>query len=144
MMVKRFIIFFLFFVIPAYAGNEVLYIAVGGHKLKVEVADTESKRQTGLMFRKALPANEGMLFVFKEPQYLSFWMKNTYIPLSIAFFNRDRRLIDIFDMKPNQTTEIYNSTEKVVYALEVNQGWFTGKGIGKFAVLEMEKEVRGK
>lgn len=138
------LLFFLFFTFSLSAKNEVIFIAIAGHKLKVEVADTEAKRQTGLMFRKSLAESEGMLFVFKEPIYLSFWMKNTMIPLSIAYFNRDRRLIDIFTMKPNQTHEVYNSTEKAMYAVEVNQGWFDRKGIGKYAPLVLEREIKGR
>ncbi|MCC6274990.1 MAG: DUF192 domain-containing protein [Leptospiraceae bacterium] len=124
--------------------NEILQISVDGHLLQVEIADTDAKRRIGLMHRKTLKENEGMLFVFPRADYLSFWMKNTYIPLSIAYFNEDRRLTDILDMKPNQIKEFYNASEKAIYALEVNQGWFQKKGIRKFSVLELPKEVRGR
>jgi uncharacterized protein len=83
-----------------------------------------------------------MLFVFSEPDYLSFWMKNTWIPLSIAYFNRDKRITDIHDMKPNQTKELYHSSEKALYALEVNQGWFVKRKISKFGVLKIPDRVR--
>ena len=126
-----------------YAG-ETIFISVNNHKLKVEVADTKTGRRTGLMYRKSLDENEGMLFVFPSSDYLSFWMKNTYIPLSIAYFNEDMRLIDIYKMRPRQVKEVYNSTEKVKYALEVNQGWFEKHGIKKYAVLKMQRPIRGK
>ncbi len=124
--------------------NEILQIRVDGHALQVEIADTDAKRRIGLMYRKMLKENEGMLFVFPQADYLSFWMKNTLIPLSIAYFNEDRRLTDIYDMKPNQVREYYNASERVIYALEVNQGWFKKKGIHKYSVLELPKEVRAK
>jgi len=135
---------FLLLVSSLQAKNEMIFISVAGKKLKVEIADTPSKRATGLMFRKTLKDDEGMLFVFKHADYLSFWMKNTYIPLSIGYFNQDKRLVDIYQMKPNQEREVYNSTEKVIYALEVNQGWFEKNGIGKYAPLLLEREVKGK
>ncbi|MBE7412621.1 MAG: DUF192 domain-containing protein [Leptospiraceae bacterium] len=145
-MYKIFLIFF--FVVPVFGElntkNEILSIRVDGNLLQVEIADTEAKRRIGLMYRKNLKENEGMLFVFPRADYLSFWMKNTYIPLSIAYFNEDRRLVDMYDMKPNQIKEFYNATEKVIYALEVNQGWFQKKGIQKFSVLELPKEVRAR
>lgn len=128
----------------AASASDIIYISVNGHELKVEVADTPSERQAGLMFRKDLAENEGMLFVFPAVEYLSFWMKNTYLPLSIGYFNADRRLVDIYKMKPLQTKEVYNSTEKVMYALEVNQGWFEKHGIKKYAVLKLEKPVKGR
>ena len=141
---KYFLIILFVFSTPLFAVNEVMFVSVDGHKLKVEIADSESKRTTGLMFRKSLKENEGMLFVFKKEQYLSFWMKNTLIPLSIAYFNKDRRLVDIYQMKPNQTREVYNSTEKVMYALEVNPGWYKKNGISKYSVLKLERNIQAK
>ena len=128
----------------AISASDIIYISVNGHELKVEVAATPAERQAGLMFRKEMGENEGMLFVFPAEEYLSFWMKNTYLPLSIAYFNADRRLIDIYKMKPMQIKEVYNSTEMVMYALEVNQGWFEKHGIKKYAVLKLEKPVKGR
>ncbi|MCE9499462.1 MAG: DUF192 domain-containing protein [Leptospira sp.] len=126
------------------SNNELMTIAVDGHPLLVEIADTASRRQTGLMFRKKLRENEGMLFIFPRADYLSFWMKNTLIPLSIAYFNEDRRLTEIYDMVPQQTKQVYNSKEKVIYALEVNQGWFKRNDISKFSVLEIPKVLVGR
>ncbi|MBM9500421.1 DUF192 domain-containing protein [Leptospira sp. 201903071] len=121
---------------------EKITIFVDEHPLLVEVVSNPSDRARGLMYRKSMGENEGMLFVFSEPDYLSFWMKNTWIPLSIAYFNRDKRITDIHDMKPNQTKELYHSSEKVLYALEVNQGWFAKRNIGKFGVLKIPDRVR--
>ncbi|EMK04412.1 hypothetical protein LEP1GSC166_2518 [Leptospira kirschneri] len=121
---------------------EKITIYVDEHPLLVEVVNTPADRARGLMYRKSMGENEGMLFVFAKPEYLSFWMKNTQIPLSIAYFNSDRRITDIHDMKPNQTKELYHSSEKAMYALEVNQGWFTKRKIGKYGVLKIPDRVR--
>lgn len=95
----------------------------------VEVADRPEIRQVGLMFRRSLPQDEGMLFVFEEPQMLDFWMKNTYIPLDIAFISSDGEIVNIEAMKPLDEGPRYRSKRPARYALEVNQGWFAGKGI---------------
>jgi uncharacterized membrane protein (UPF0127 family) len=92
-------------------------------EITVEIARTEEERAKGLMFRKALPDGEGMLFVFDRDQVLSFWMKNTIIPLSIAFIASDGHIIEIKDMQPNDLTSV-KSSRSVRYALEAPQGWF--------------------
>lgn len=120
---------------------EVLFGSVADRVLKLEIANTPSTRATGLMYRTKLGEDEGMLFVFPHPDYLSFWMKNTLIPLSIGYFSEDMRLLESFDMKPNQTEEVYNARKPAMYALEVNQGWFAKHKIGKDAVLTLERKV---
>jgi len=92
-------------------------------EITVEIARTDEERAKGLMYRKNLPDGEGMLFIFDRDQQLSFWMKNTLIPLSIAFISSDGRIIDIKDMQPNDLNSI-KSSRSVRYALEVPQGWF--------------------
>lgn len=104
-------------------------IRVGGVPLEVEIADTPRSRQTGLMFRERLPENEGMLFVFERVDYLSFWMKNTLIPLSIAFIDADGKIVQIEDMEPLDEQTHHRSVKPVLYALEVNQGWFKRHGV---------------
>jgi len=106
--------------------------ASGGEKVevRVEVADDLFERARGLMYRKALGVNRGMLFVYPEEQELSFWMKNTLIPLSIAFIDSERRIVDIQDMKPlDDEPPSYVSADPAQYALEVNQGFFEEKGV---------------
>ncbi|TGM81253.1 DUF192 domain-containing protein [Leptospira mtsangambouensis] len=120
---------------------EVLFGSVADRVLKLEIANTPSTRATGLMYRTKLGEDEGMLFVFPRPDFLSFWMKNTLIPLSIGYFSEDMRLLESFDMKPNQTEEVYNARKPAMYALEVNQGWFAKHKIGKDAVLTLERKV---
>ncbi|EMO46058.1 DUF192 domain-containing protein [Leptospira santarosai] len=148
MLAPKFKIIFVFGLIFGVAYNvcprelERITIYVDEHPILVEIANTPTDRARGLMYRKFMGENEGMLFVFAKPEYLSFWMKNTRIPLSIAYFNQDKRITDVYDMKPNQTTELYHSSEKVLYALEVNQGWFAKRKIGKYGVLKIPDRVR--
>ena len=84
--------------------------------------------QWGLMNRNSLPDGEGMLFIFENEQFLSFWMKNTTIPLSIAFIASDGRILDIKDMRPLDESSVLSS-RPAKYALEVPQGWFDRAGI---------------
>lgn len=101
--------------------------------LDVEVADTVATRARGLMHRTSLPEYAGMLFLFDSPQRLAFWMKNTWIPLSIAFIDSAWRIVDIQDMNPpapGGEIPIYLSRYQAQYALEVNQGFFARHGIG--------------
>ena len=96
--------------------------------IKAEIARTDEERGRGLMFRKNLADGEGMLFVYERDQVLSFWMKNTLIPLSIAFIAYDGRIIDIRDMYPHDESSVV-SNRSVRYALEVPQGWFSRAGV---------------
>ena len=96
--------------------------------LKAEIADTPEARAQGLMFRKKLNDGEGMLFIFERDDILSFWMKNTSIPLSIAYITWDGRIAEIKDMHPYDETSIISS-RSVRYALEVPQGWFSRAGV---------------
>ena len=94
----------------------------------MEIADTQRLREKGLMDRKNMPWNQGMLFVFETSQLQRFWMKNTSIPLSIAFIDKNGTINEIYDMKPLDTT-ITSSHLPARYALEVNQGWFLKNNI---------------
>lgn len=140
----------LILVFPAYLGtrsiglqNELISITVNGHRLLVEVANTPATRQVGLMNRKSMAENRGMLFVFPQPGQRTFWMKNTHIPLSIGFFTKGKMLVTLHDMKPDQTTELYPSKVDILYALEVNQGWFAKRGIRKNAKLVLPYPLQG-
>jgi uncharacterized membrane protein (UPF0127 family) len=93
-----------------------------------EIARTETEREMGLMFRKSLADGEGMLFVFEKDRMLSFWMKNTSLPLSIAYIAYNGRINEIHDMKPQDLTPIH-AGRSARYALEVPQGWFERAGI---------------
>jgi uncharacterized membrane protein (UPF0127 family) len=110
-------------------------LAINGHRLIAEVATTEPTRTTGLMHRFSLQRDHGMLFVFKEPQPLAFWMKNTYVPLSIAFIGGDGKIVNIEDMAP-QTESSHPSRGLALYALEMKKGWFAERGIGTGAAVQ--------
>ncbi len=110
-------------------------LTIGGHKITAEVASTDEQRSLGLMHRRMLPENRGMLFVFPDTRPLSMWMMNTYVPLSVAFIDNDGVIVNIADMKP-LTTDSHSSTRPAKYALEVNQGWFAKRGIKPGARVE--------
>jgi uncharacterized membrane protein (UPF0127 family) len=99
--------------------------------LNVEIADTDETRARGLMHRSVLRQDRGMLFVFQYDESLQFWMKNTSIPLSIAYVTSGGIITKIFDMKPLDESVRYPSGSPVRYAIEVNQGWFEKNGIKK-------------
>jgi hypothetical protein len=117
-------------------------ILLGTERIKVEIADTPSLRSQGLMGRKELPEGTGMLFIFEDSKQLSFWMKDTEIALSIAFFDENKKLIEILDMPvadKKNSPPIFKSSQNALYALEVPQKWFQKKGIAKgikFSFLE--------
>jgi uncharacterized membrane protein (UPF0127 family) len=103
-------------------------LSTGMHVLQVQVAQTPEQQATGLMFRKTVGTNEGMLFIFDERRQQCFWMKNTLLPLSVAFVDDDGNIVNIDDMKP-QTLESHCSTRPVRFVLEMNVGWFDKRGI---------------
>jgi uncharacterized protein len=103
-------------------------LAAGMHRIRAQVADSPEQRSIGLMHRAEMPANEGMLFVFEQPQRQCFWMKNTLMPLSIAFLGDDGSIVNIDEMKAN-TTDNHCSASAVRYVLEMNTGWFAKKGL---------------
>jgi uncharacterized membrane protein (UPF0127 family) len=103
-------------------------VKVASHPLKVEVAADEPQRMQGMMHRKSLGREEGMLFIFDEPAYHSMWMKNTLIPLSVAFIDRNGVILNILDMEP-QTLDSHMAAGPAVYAIETNKGWFAAKKV---------------
>lgn len=103
-------------------------LTAGFHLIEAEVAQTPQQRQIGLMHRPALPPNGGMLFAFEAPAQQCFWMKNTLLPLSIAFLADDGTIVNIEDMQP-QSLASHCSKQPVRLALEMSQGWFAKRGI---------------
>lgn len=108
---------------------EKVKIKIGSKIIAVEIAKTPDQHQYGLMNRSSLPANEGMLFVFDQEQTLSFWMKNTYIDLAIAYFDKNKKIVDIQEMKATNQMMVgdlpsYPSAKPAMYALEMNKNWF--------------------
>ena len=104
-------------------------LTIRDQKLVVEVASTPETRATGLMNRFSLRQDHGMLFVFEAPQPLAFYMKNTYVPLSIAFVDSRGKILNIEDMRPLDESSHW-SKGPALYAIEMRQGWFASRGIG--------------
>jgi hypothetical protein len=105
-----------------------IQLSAGMHLIRAEVAATPEQRQTGLMFRRDLDTNEGMLFVFDQPSPQCFWMKNTPTALTIAFIADDGTIVNLADMQP-LSERSHCSAQPVRYTLEMNQGWFAKRGI---------------
>jgi uncharacterized membrane protein (UPF0127 family) len=103
-------------------------LGAGMMNIRVELADNPAARQVGLMHRKSMPTNDGMLFVFERAELSCFWMRNTLIPLSIAFLGDDGSIVNIADMKPLDETS-HCPSRPVRLALEMNQGWFERHGL---------------
>ena len=116
-------------------------VAIKGHDLTIELATTPEARSCGLSLRDSLPENRGMLFVYSEPEILTFWMKNTRMPLTIAFIDTAGRIVSIQKMNPFPITTIYASPVPALYALEVNQGWFEENGVGVGDVVEFNLPI---
>ena len=131
------IIFIGTFIIASFAHAEMeppklpkITLGVGGvHKVVAEVASIPSDRSQGLMFRKKMNDNEGMLFVYPQPHVTGMWMKNTLIPLSVAFIDEKGVIINVEEMKP-QTLDAHMAKGPAKYSLEMNTGWFKKRRLG--------------
>ncbi len=117
------------FKIPLYLNDKEVW---------AEVAKTPQERAKGLMGRKQLGPQEGMLFIFENEDYHAFWMKDTLIPLSIAFIDKEGRIVRITDMKP-LTLESHSPPAPILYALEMKKGWFSANGIKVGDILRFSK-----
>lgn len=117
------------FKIPLYLNDK---------EIRAEVAKTPQERAKGLMGRKHLGPQEGMLFIFENEDYHAFWMKDTLIPLSIAFIDKEGRIVRITDMKP-LTSESHSPPAPILYALEMKKGWFSANGIKVGDILRFSK-----
>ena len=115
-------------------------VKISRWRVQAEVADTEELRRKGLSGRSALEQGGGMLFVFEQPQVVNFWMKDTSIPLSIAFIKEDGTIVQMEDMQPNDLT-VLSSVEPVKYALEVRQGWFQDRRLTAGTKAELPAEI---
>lgn len=125
-------------------GNPKLHterFSVGPAEIVAEIARTPSERETGLMFRKNLEDGRGMLFVFASEERLNFWMKNTLIPLSIAYIASDGTIREILDMEPRSLAPV-PSQFSVRYALEVPQGWFARAGVREGDRVEIPESLK--
>jgi uncharacterized protein len=117
-------------------GLKSVELKISKVPVTVEIADTPQASENGLMFRDSLPEDRGMLFLFEQPKRASFWMRNTKIPLSIAYVDSAGTIMEIKSMQPLDETVVPSASEQVAYALEVNQGWFARHGISVGAKIE--------
>lgn len=115
---------------PPRPALETAVLTVGGHEVRAEIARTPAEMSRGLMYRRALGRDRGMLFAYETPRTLSFWMKNTRIPLDIAFLDDEGRILQIEGMRPYDEASRTVSREPARYALEMNRGWFAANGVG--------------
>ena len=107
----------------------LIELTAGIHRIEAEVVNTQQTRMTGLMQRRTMPPQRGMLFVFDEARTHCMWMKNTYIPLSVAFLDDGGRIINVADMQPH-AEDNHCATRPARYALEMNLGWFRSRNLG--------------
>ncbi len=110
------------------ARLEMHPLVVGNQRIRVEVAATGADRRLGLMHRESLPEDHGMLFIFPVEKLRSFWMKNTPLPLSIAFADSGGKIVHIADLEPHSTDPVW-SVRPAKLALEMNRGWFARRGV---------------
>ncbi len=104
-------------------------LRLGAATVAARVAVLDHEQQRGLMHVRELPADEGMLFVYAEPRRMSFWMRNTHVPLDIGFFDRDGVLREVRQLYPHVEDPVASASEEMLYALEMNQGWFARAGV---------------
>lgn len=119
----------------AQAKTPAVRLTAGIHVITAEVAASDPARSRGLMFRESLPASHGMLFIFDTKSVHCMWMRNTLIPLSVAFIEDDGTIVNILDMQPHDDRNRHCAGRPVRFALEMAQGWFANKGIAPGAKL---------
>jgi hypothetical protein len=125
------------------AGLPTTRLAIGGLTLTLEVATKPKEHSIGLMNRRNMAENEGMLFVFDPPRMVHFWMKNTYIPLSAAFVAPDGTVVKMTDMEP-LSEKTHSPDVPVKYVIEVNRGWFKKAGlrVGDAVKIDLQKDEK--
>ncbi len=112
---------------------------LGAEEIVAEQAISPAQVQAGLMFRKEMPENSGMLFVFSDPHRASFWMRNTVLPLTCAYIDPNGVILEIHDMKPLDESGIEASSDNVQFVLEMNRGWFARHNVSTGAVVRTER-----
>jgi len=116
-----------------------LKVWLGSQELTTEVARTDLQIRTGMMFRQAVAENEAMLFVFDEPDYRAFWMKNVSVPLSCAYIDPDGVILEIHDMTPQETKPIESASNRIQFVLETKQGWFERNKVATGMIVRTER-----
>ena len=134
------VLFFLIAWVPAADSQQLVKIPlyIKDKEIWVEVAKTPEERAKGLMNRRHLGKDEGMLFIFEREGYHGFWMKDTLIPLSIAFMDREGKILRIAAMEP-ETLKSHSPPKPILYALEMNKGWFAANNIKEGDIVRFSK-----
>jgi uncharacterized membrane protein (UPF0127 family) len=125
------------------SGLATITVPIGNKTFTLEVADDDDKRQIGLMFRDSMPADHGMIFVFKDEKHRGFWMKNTRIPLDIIYVAADKRVASIHAMQPFDLTPV-ESAGPAMYAIELNVDTARATGVKAGDKLEIPSELKAK
>ena len=112
-------------------------IKVDGHPVRMQLAVLNAEMERGLMGRRDLGADDGMIFVYLRPQRMSFWMHDTPTPLDIGFFDRSGALVEVYPMQPFDETTVASRSDQLQFALEMNQGWFSANGVRPDAKLDL-------
>ncbi len=118
---------------------QTMKLWLGAEEIMAELALTYEQRLTGMMFRTNMAENEGMLFVFGAPDRVSFWMKNTKVPLSAAYIDAKGVILEIHDLQPMNTNTVVAASARVQYVLETRQGWFQRHNIGPGVIVRTER-----
>ena len=113
-------------------------ISIAGKTLQLQLALTQSEQSKGLMHRNSMPTDHGMLFLFKQPAPRSFWMRNTLIPLDLAYFDTSGRLLEIHALYPYDENGVSSRSQEVLIAIETNRGWFARNKIVTGAQIDLE------
>jgi len=131
-------------VAPAKPKTVVDYfsIHVDGHPVRMQLAILRPEMERGLMEKRELGREDGMLFVYLRPQRMSFWMRNTYVPLDIGFFNAKGELVEIYQLHPLDETPRASHSDQLQFALEMNQGWFKANNVRPGSRLDMKALVQ--
>lgn len=112
-------------------------LSVGGSPIEAQLAVSLAEKRKGLMYRQELPAERGMLFIYPTPQRVTFWMANTPLPLDLGLFDSEGVLKEIHRLVPYDTTKVRSHSREIQFALEMNRGWFAGKGLYPGSVLDL-------
>ncbi|MEM7790470.1 MAG: DUF192 domain-containing protein [Verrucomicrobiota bacterium] len=124
-------------------ASTVFPVQVGGKMTQLELALNDAERAKGLMFRESLKADHGMLFIFKDAQKQSFWMRNTPLPLDLGYFDASGRLIEIRKLYPHDETAIESRSSKILMALEMEQGWFEANDVSPGDKIDLNAIKKG-
>ncbi len=120
-------------------ADTIFDMSVGGVPFKAEIALSDEEKMRGLMFRESMPKNNGMIFVYTTPTRVSFWMKNTLIPLDIGFFDKNGILTEVRKLYPQNLDSVKSSRADILYCVEMNAGWFEKNNVKSAAKLDMKK-----